>query len=124
MGLDTTIRFASSEIPSWDAIRTLLAQLGEVVQLRMIDGLPAFPDEVPEPSWKELRLGLSAGMVTIRRGVNVLTCVIWGTNDPALQVSWNKVILACAIAGLGLVETPEGPLSPQQFAKRHKLNTL
>ena len=28
----------------------------------MIDGLPAFPDEVPEPGWKELRIGFASGM--------------------------------------------------------------
>ncbi len=77
MGLDRTIRFPSSETPSWEAIRAELARLGVSVSLRMIDGLPAFPDEIPQLGWNELRLGLPSGMVTIRRGPELFTCAIW-----------------------------------------------
>jgi hypothetical protein len=116
MGLDCTIRFSEAEVPTWDAIRTEITRLGEEPQLRMIDGLPAFPDEIPEVGWKELRLGLSPGMVTVRHGLDSLTCVIWNNGDAALQQAWFKVICACAKAGSGLIETPEGPLSASQFS--------
>jgi len=116
MGLDRTIRFSTVETPSWEAIQTELARVGETPLLRMIDGLPAFPDEIPESGWKELRLGMTAGMVTIRRGLGLLTCMIWGNGDDALRVAWSKVIWACATAGSALIDTPSGPVSPAEFA--------
>ncbi|HEV3383343.1 MAG TPA: hypothetical protein VG097_00940 [Gemmata sp.] len=116
MGLDKTIRFPSSETPSWGAIQTELARVGMTAVLRMIDGLPAFPDEVPETAWKELRLGVATGMVTIRRGSRLFTCAIWGNADEQLQLAWSKVIWACASAGTGTIETPTGMLSPEEFA--------
>lgn len=60
MGMDRTVRFPCGTIPSWDLIRTQLARLGLDSPLRMIDGLPAFPDEAPEPGWRELRVGVAA----------------------------------------------------------------
>jgi hypothetical protein len=122
MGLDIKVRFSTSEIPSWPAIRDELAKLGESVRLRMIDGLPAFPDEVPEPGWRELRVGLFTGMVTIRRANGSLTCVVWGNSNPALQVGWKKVIYACAKAGSGQVETAEGPQDPDDFLTHQQIS--
>jgi len=63
----------------------------------MIDGLPAFPDEVPEDGWRELRLGFSAGMVTIRRSASAWECTVWGTADPELLNARDRV--AAAFAG-------------------------
>jgi hypothetical protein len=122
MGLDRTIRFPTSETPSWDAIQARLACVGEAAPLRMIDGIPAFPDESPDPGWKELRVGTAAGMVTIRRGPGTLTCVIWGTADPALNAAWEKVIWACAMAGGGRIDTPTGPTSAEEFAQSIGVN--
>src|SRR5436305_399952 len=116
MGLDRTIRFPSAETPSWEAIRTHLARVGESAPLRMIDGLPAFPDETPEPTWKELRVGTAGGMVTVRRGPGVLTCVVWGNADAALDAAWAKVVWACAAAGGARTETPAGPARPAAVA--------
>ena len=76
MGLDRTIRFPNVQAPAWAAIREQLARVGESGVLRMIDGLPAFPDEEPPPEWRELRVGTEAGMVTIRRATGVITCVV------------------------------------------------
>lgn len=116
MGQDRTIRFPTSP-PTWEAIQGQLARIGEPAPLRMIDGLPAFPDETPEPGWRELRVGTTAGMVTIRRGTDSLTCVIWGTADPALTAAWHAVIWACAAAGGGLVDSPDGPLPSDEYAR-------
>jgi hypothetical protein len=116
MGLDQTIRFPTHEAPSWEAIRIELTRVGQSVALRMIDGLPAFPDEIPATDWKEIRLGTSAGMVTVRRGMGSLSCVIWGNSDDALQLVRSKVVWACASAGSGLIETPSGSISPAEFA--------
>jgi hypothetical protein len=115
MGLDCTVRFPAGETPAWDAIRSRLQQAGESGQLRMIDGLPAFPDEDPPDDWKELRVGTAGGMVTVRRGAGALTCVVWGTADPALDRGWRAVTWACAAAGAGVV----GDLDPDAFARLH-----
>jgi hypothetical protein len=116
MGLDRTVRFPTAG-PSWDAIRTQLARVTESPALRMIDGLPAFPDETPPDGWKELRVGTPAGMVTIRRtSGQQFTCVVWGNADPALNAAWAQVLWACAAAGGGVVETPSGPLPADEFA--------
>ena len=120
MGLDRTIRFPS-EPPAWDAIEAQLARIGDAPQLRMIDGLPAFPDEVPEPGWKELRVGFPAGMITLRRGTDALTCVVWGNADDALRHAWNGLCWACAEAGSGLIETPSGSLTSSEFARASAL---
>ena len=117
MGLDRTVRFPTSGTPSWAAIRAQLARVGESGQLRMIDDLPAFPDEEPAPDWREIRVGTVAGMVTVRRAAGVLACVIWGNADPALNAAWSKVTWACAAAGGGMIDAPAGPASAEEFAR-------
>jgi hypothetical protein len=83
----------------------------------MIDGLPAFPDEVPEPGWKELRLGFDSGMVSVLRGTGVIKCVIWGNSDVLLKSAWCKVLWACAEAGSGQIVTSTGPVAAKEFAE-------
>jgi hypothetical protein len=76
----------------WKQLQGLLAEAGEAATLRMIDGLPAFPDEEPESQWKELRVGFAHGMVTIRRSdPTTYRIVTWGDIDPQLQVSVERV---------------------------------
>jgi hypothetical protein len=117
MGLQQTVRFRDEATPSWEAVRDQLARVGEVGHLRMIDGLPAFPDERPPDDWTELRVGTSGGMVTVRRGPGTLTCVIWGTSDDALRTAWAKLTWACAEAGGGVVELPGGAIGADEFAR-------
>ncbi|MDY3552837.1 hypothetical protein R5W24_001926 [Gemmata sp. JC717] len=83
----------------------------------MIDGLPAFPDETPEPDWEELRVAAGGAMVTLRREVDSLTCVIWGNADEVLVASWNRFLWACAAAGDGAVMTNAGAVSASAFAQ-------
>jgi hypothetical protein len=115
MGLDRTIRYPG-EVPSWETICEHLSRLGEVPKLRMIDGLPAFPDETPAAAWKELRVGFIPGMVTLRRAHETLLCVVWGNADDALLAAWERLCWACAEAGRGLVETPERTYTANEFA--------
>lgn len=124
MGLDRTIHFSGSTTPEWAAIRSQLERVRENAAIRIIDGLPAFPDEVPEPTWKELRLGLAAGMVTIRCSPGRMTCVIWGNADAALIAAWSRVIWACAAAGEGVIETPQGMQSAAEFAAANAIEPL
>ena len=95
MGLERTIPILAGVALSWEAIKSNLVQSGETPIIRMIDDLPAFPDETPELNWKELRLGLSGGMVTIRRSETEIRCVCWGTDDAELKSAFEKVIAAC-----------------------------
>lgn len=115
--MERVIRFAADP-PGWEAVRETLRLVGESAQLRMIDGLPAFPDEVPERGWRELRVGLAAGMVTIRRGETTLTVVVWGNADDALRAGWDRLTWACASAGSGTIDTPDCPISAVEFASR------
>jgi hypothetical protein len=117
MGLDRTVRFPTDETPPWPAIRAQLLRVGELGQLRMIDGLPAFPDEEPPGDWREVRVGTMAGMVTVRRAAGTLTCVVWGNADPALNAAWAKVVWACAAAGGGTIDTPAGSVAAEDFAR-------
>jgi hypothetical protein len=118
MGLDCTIRFPAGSAPAWDAIKSQLARLGEAAPLRMIDGLPAFPDESPEGGWREVRVGFASGMVTLRRGSDSLTCVVWSSADPALLAARDRVAWACAAAGQGTVETESGAVTADEFGKQ------
>jgi hypothetical protein len=116
MGLDCAVRFPGGALPTWDAIKGQLARLGEPAPLRMIDGMPAFPDETPEEGWRELRVGTAAGMVTIRRTGDSFSCIIWGNADAALLAARDRVAWACAAAGAGGVVTASGELSASAFA--------
>jgi hypothetical protein len=84
----------------------------------MIDGLPAFPDESPADGWCELRIGFADGMVTLRRGSDSLTCVVWSNADAALSATLDRVVWACAAAGEGLIGTSSGELFASEFARR------
>jgi hypothetical protein len=116
MGLDCTVRFPGGALPAWEEIKGRLAQVGEPAPLRMIDGMPAFPDETPEEGWRELRVGTAAGMVTIRKAGTSLNCIIWGSADPALLAARDRVAWACAAAAGGSVATASGELSAPEFA--------
>lgn len=116
MGIERTIRFPSDTPLSWPRVIAKLVEVGETPVLRMIDGLPAFPDEVPADDWRELRVGLNGGMVTIRRTSPVtLNCITWGTADPALARSWDRCCWAVSSAGGGVVEEKEVSRTPEEF---------
>jgi hypothetical protein len=70
---------------SWPSIRERLAAAGVGVQMRMIDNMPAFPDEEPPEDWRELRITLGHGMLTLRRDVGQVRIVTWGNADAATQ---------------------------------------
>jgi hypothetical protein len=110
MGMERTIRF-SGVVPTWAAIRDRLARAGFPVQVKMIDGQLAFPDEEPTEEWRELRLGTSGGMVTLRREVDSILCVTWGNADTPLLRAWNAVAWGCATAGDGCIDGQ----SPTEF---------
>jgi hypothetical protein len=112
MGLDRVVQF-SAGVPAWAAIKAQLARVGEAAPLRMIDGLPAFPDESPDETWRELRVGCAAGMVTLRRASDSITCVVWSNADAALLAARDRVAWACCAAGPGSIDA----LGADDFAR-------
>jgi hypothetical protein len=116
MGMERVVSF-DADTPSWGAVASLLARHGFPVQLRMIDGELAFPDETPPESWRELRLGTPQGMVTLRREPARLLLVTWGNADAALRQAWNALAWACAAAGGGRVLTDAGPVAADDFLR-------
>ena len=102
MGMSSAVQFAGPG-PSWSALRAQMAAEGLAVQLRMVDGLPAFPDENPDDGWRELRISTAAGMMTLRRDVQVLSVVVWGNAGPDLLRERDAVVRACAAATNGTV---------------------
>jgi len=111
------VRYAGVTLPDWPIIQQRLQSLGEQVQIRMIDNLPAFPDEIPETGWKELRLGFTAGMVTLRRAADADHCIVWGNADSALQRAWQQLVYACAISGDGLIAHEPKPMTANEFGR-------
>ena len=98
MGLTRTVHF-SSGVPTWEALRDHLAGRGVSLQLRMIDGLLAFPDEAPPADWRELRVNVPQGPITLKRVGDDVAFVIWGNAEPGLVEVWNTLIGACADLG-------------------------
>jgi hypothetical protein len=100
MGMERVITY-SGTAPSWNVIQREAAASELALVVRMIDGLPAFPDEVPEDGWKELRVGTSSGMITLRQQPGRLALVVWGNADHALQADSDQLAQACARAANG-----------------------
>lgn len=119
MGME--LRVTSAASVDWRAARDLLAARGFSVQLRMIDGELAFPDEEPADTWRELRLGTPQGMVTVRREPQCLLFVTWGNADVAMQRAWHAVTWAFASAGKGHVHQDAETLTAKEFSERHCL---
>src|SRR6266404_958649 len=105
MGMEQTVTFVPDNLPTFEAVRTLLAARGFPLQLRMIDGELAFPDEKPSEGWRELRVGTPQGMITLRRDADRISFVTWGNADRALTQAWNALVWACAHAGGGQILT-------------------
>lgn len=92
MGMEVTIYGAAGL--TWPTIRERIGAAGLAFSIRMIDDLPAFPDETPEDGWREVRLSLPSGMVTLRKAGADLKCVVWGNADPALLADRDRLQLA------------------------------
>ena len=121
MGMEQSVSFAGKSIPAYSTVRDFLGQRSFPLQMGMIDGQLAFPDEQPEENWRELRLRTPQGMVTVRRAAERLIFVTWGNADAAMLQAWNAVVWAFAEVGNGLVETPEGPLSARIYSEQADL---
>jgi hypothetical protein len=117
MGMDQTVTFGAGKTPAFAAARDLLQQHCFPIQVRMIDGQLAFPDEIPPDDWHELRLGTPQGMVTVRRDADRLTLVTWGNADQPLLQAWNALTWAFAAAGNGEIVRGEQALIAEDFRR-------
>jgi hypothetical protein len=115
MGMDQRVTIPAGKNLSWKDIADLLAARRVPVQLRMIDGQLAFPDEVPDDSWRELRVSTAGGMTTLRREENAVLLVTWGNAAEALRREWNALTWAIAEATAGQVTSAAGTVSPAEF---------
>lgn len=95
MGMTKSVTF-SDKAPAWSSVRERLTNLGHVPQMRMIDGMPAFPDEDPPEDWKEIRVSFGAGMVTIRADGPTWSFVVWGNSDEATLAHQDMLMRACS----------------------------
>lgn len=111
MGMDQKVVFPRERTPSWPALVDLLARANVPLQMRMIDGELAFPDELPSENWRELRVGVKTGMITLRRDTDGITLVIWGNADAELRNAWNVLAWGLAQLSGGSV----GTLSADEF---------
>ena len=114
MGLELTVTFPDA-VPAWQDVQALLANRNFPIQMRMIDGQLAFPEEVPVEPWRELRVSSGANMVTIRREQNQVTLITWGNIDAALVRTRNALAWAFAEAGNGRIQTDQGNLAAVDF---------
>jgi hypothetical protein len=117
MGMDQKVAFSPDRLPTWPQLSALLAERNFPVQMRMIDGELAFPDETPPDAWRELRVGTPHGMITLRRELDGITLVTWGNADAKMRQAWNA--LAWALAHLTGGTVRDLPL--EEFAKTAEL---
>jgi hypothetical protein len=122
MGLDQRVVLPEGQSPSWPAVRELLVSRGCVLQIRMIDGELAFPDEEPADQWRELRLATQAGQpITVKRDASAVQLVVWGNADRTLIQAWNALAWAFAETGQGMVHTEQGPRTAAEYQKEADL---
>ena len=95
--MERVVEFTGSA-PSWQAIQREATALGLPLSIRMIDGLPAFPDEVPEDGWKEVRVSTPSGMISLRQQTGKLAIIVWGNADENLRQEWEQLAAAVAKA--------------------------
>jgi hypothetical protein len=107
--MDLKIACLPERLPTWPRIREHLTGHGVAVEMRMIDGDLAFPDEEPPASWRELRVGTAAGMITLRREPDGVRLVIWGNAEPALVQSRDAIARTLVTLTQGQLETGETP---------------
>jgi hypothetical protein len=121
MGMDQKVLFAQEKTPTWPQLMELLAARNYPLQLRMIEGELAFPDEAPPEAWKELRVSMPGGMVTLKREADGITLVTWGNADVNLRQAWNALTWALAHLTGGTIQTASGNVTREEFAKAAEL---
>lgn len=120
MGLEQKVTFPNT-VPAWRDVQELLTQHGFPVQVRMIDGQLAFPDEIPVEPWSELRVSSTVGMVTLCREQDRVMLVTWGNVEPPLLRMRNALAWAFAEVGNGHIQTGESDQAAADFLRDAEL---
>jgi hypothetical protein len=60
---------------------------------------------------------MGSGMITMRRMDQAVHLVVWGNADRPLLQERNALAWAWAIAGAGEIDTPDGRISGEAFAR-------
>jgi hypothetical protein len=118
MGMDRKVTLPADTAPVWATLADFLNRRAFVFKMMMIDGQLSFPDEQPPESWQELRLGTSAGMITLRRETGGVRVVTWGNAEGPLRDAWNVLCWALGEVFEGTIEDGTDSLSPANFARR------
>jgi hypothetical protein len=121
MGMDQKVIFPTEKTPTWTQLADLLVERKFPVQMRMIDGELAFPDETPPEVWRELRVGTPHGMITLRREADGIALVVWGNADANMRQAWNALTWALAHLTGGTIRTAAGNLSLADFVETVEL---
>ncbi len=90
MGMEKRVAVTNGG-PSWSKVADELAKIGFPVQMRLIDGELALPDEVPPDQWRELRVAHQGAMVTVRREAEAIVLVAWSNADAEQLRLWNAL---------------------------------
>jgi hypothetical protein len=117
MGLEQTVTFPRGTVPLWCQVSDLLGRRDYPVQVRMIDGNLALPEEAVPEAWRELRVGAPPGMITVKRAGDRVTLGVWSNADEELRQAWNALAWAFAQLGGGRILAPEGPYSLAEFCE-------
>jgi hypothetical protein len=121
MGMEQSVAFEPGRMPAWPPVRDFLAERGYRVEMRMIDGELAFPDEEPPETWRELRVGTPGGMVTLRREADRVRFVVWGNADEGLRQGWNALVWASAAIGSGQIEADGRTWGPDEYREHQEV---
>lgn len=103
MGMDRKVLF-SVAAPTYGQLRDALASRQLTLQMRMIDGQLAFPDEEPPEGWKEIRVAIAQSMVTLRREADGIRLVTWGNAEAEMLQAWEALTWAVAKSTGGKIE--------------------
>ena len=121
MGAQQFVEFGDSGVPRWTVVIDLLQERGFPVEMRMINGELAFPDETPVEPWQELRLGTPEGMITVRQQGEGLALVVWGNAEGPMARAWNAVTWAFAEAGDGRIHCSSAKATAAEFKQSAEL---
>jgi hypothetical protein len=121
MGMDRKVTFAAGTALAWPRLDEFCAARGLPLTLMMIDGALSFPDEQPPDAWRELRVGTTLGMVTLRREADGVRAITWGNAEGPLRQAWNALTWALAVVFRGVIEDAGKSLTPRDFAHEAEL---
>jgi hypothetical protein len=88
MGLDVHVSVAAP--PSLTELLSRLAAAGLTATVMMVDGQLCAPNALPA-TWRDARLRMAAGTVTVRVVPGGVSLVVFGNADPALLAARDTV---------------------------------